>query len=188
MSSPWSGSELPLDQYRAYLNLLARMQLDRRLSSKLDASDIVQQTMMQAHRAREQFQGTSPAALAGWLRQILARNLAHVRRDYSRDKRNVARERSLEASLTASSMRLDQWLASNDSSPSQKVERTEQLLRLAEALEALSDGQREAVVLHYWQGWSLDKIGQHLDRTPAAVAGLVHRGLKKLRTTLQAWD
>ena len=41
-----------IDNFRSYLNLMARMQLDRRLQSKLDSSDIVQQTMLQAHRAQ----------------------------------------------------------------------------------------------------------------------------------------
>jgi RNA polymerase sigma-70 factor (ECF subfamily) len=183
-------SELPeeqpsLDRYRSYLHLLASMQLDRRLRGKLDASDVVQQTLLQAHRARTQFRGDSPGQLAAWLRQILAHNLAHAARDYTRAKRDVTRERSFEASLGASAARLNQWVAAQQSSPSQKVERGEQLIQLAEALGTLPDAQREAIVLHYWQDWSLAEIGNHLDRSPSAVAGLLHRGLKKLRMTLK---
>jgi RNA polymerase sigma-70 factor (ECF subfamily) len=164
------------------------MQLDRRLQGKLDASDVVQQTLLQAHRARGQFRGQSPGELAAWLRQILARNLAHAGRDYGRAKRDVARERSFEASLGASAHRLGQWIAAQQSSPSQKAERSEQLLQLAEALETLSEAQKEAIVLHYWQEWSLSQIAAHLGRSPSAVAGLLHRGLKKLRGTLQLTD
>jgi RNA polymerase sigma-70 factor (ECF subfamily) len=167
------------------LHLLARMQLDRRLQGKLDASDVVQQTLLQAHRARAQFRGQSPGKLAAWLRQILARNLAHASRDFARAKRDVSRERSLEASLGASAHRLHQWIEVQQSSPSHKVEHNEQLLQLAEALETLSEPQREAIVLHYWQDWSLSEIGTRLDRSPSAVAGLLHRGLKKLRGSLQ---
>jgi RNA polymerase sigma-70 factor (ECF subfamily) len=185
MSHPPADSRLPLDQFRAYLHLLAGMQLDRRLKRKLDASDIVQETLLQAHRARRQFRGTSQAELAGWLRQILARNLAHATRDYRRGKRNIARERSYEASLEDSSLRLEGWVASQESTPSEKVQRMEQLLQLSDAVQRLPDSQRQAVVLHYWQGWPLGQIAQHLDRTPGAVAGLLHRGLKTLRSAIE---
>jgi RNA polymerase sigma-70 factor (ECF subfamily) len=174
-----------LERYRAYLRLLARLHLDARLQGKLDPSDVVQQTLLQAYRALDQFRGHSDGELAAWLRQILARNLAHAVRDLGRAKRDVGLERSLEAAVDASSLRLEAWLAAEQSSPSQRAERNEQLLRLAEALTTLPEAQREAVVLHYWQGQSLAEIGTRLDRTPAAVAGLLHRGLKQLRGLLQ---
>jgi DNA-binding NarL/FixJ family response regulator len=59
--------------------------------------------------------------------------------------------------------------------------------RLPDGLEDLARHnlpQREALVRHYWQGQSLPEIARALDRTPAAVAGLLHRGLKKLRALL----
>jgi RNA polymerase sigma-70 factor, ECF subfamily len=174
-----------LERYRAYLRLLARLHLDERLRGKLDPSDVVQQTLLQAHQARGQFRGSGDGALAAWLRQILARNLAHAVRDLGREKRDVGRERSLEQALDASSSRLEAWLAAEQSSPSQRAQRNEQLLRLAQALADLPEAQREAVVLHYWQGQSLAEIGDQLGRTPAAVAGLLHRGLKQLRCLLQ---
>lgn len=174
-----------LERYRAYLQLLARLHLDPKLQSKLDASDVVQQTLLQACQALDQFRGRSEAEWAAWLRQILARNLSHAVRDLGRDKRDVKRERSLEAALDASSARLEAWLAAEQSSPSQQAERKEQIVRLADALETLPDAQREALVLHYWQGWTLPEIGSHLGRSSAAVAGLLHRGLKQLRTLLQ---
>jgi RNA polymerase sigma-70 factor (ECF subfamily) len=174
-----------LERYRAYLRLLARLHLDPRLQGKLDPSDVVQQTLLQAYRALDQFRGHSDGELAAWLRQILARNLAHAVRDLGRAKRDVGLERSLEAAVDASSLRLEAWLAAEQSSPSQRAERNEQLLRLAEALTTLPEAQREAIVLHYWQGQSLVEIGACLGRTPAAVAGLLHRGLKQLRGLLQ---
>jgi RNA polymerase sigma-70 factor, ECF subfamily len=173
-----------LEGYRAYLHLLARMRLDRRLQGKLDASDVVQQTLLQAYQALEEFRGQTEAERVAWLRQILARNLAHVVRDLGRDKRDVARERSLEAALEESSARLEAWLAAEQSSPSERADRNQQLLRLAEALAGLPEAQREAVVLHYWQGWSLAEIGEQMGRSTGSVAGLVHRGLKQLRGQL----
>ena len=174
-----------LDRYRAYLRLLARLNLDPRLRGKLDPSDIVQQTLLQAFQGLTQFRGKTPGELAAWLRQILARNLAMAVRDFKRGKRDVARERSIEQAIDASSSRLDAWLTSEETSPGQQAIANEQALRLADALEALPDAQREALVLQHWQGWSLAQIGQHLGRSPEAAAGLIKRGLKRLRELLQ---
>jgi RNA polymerase sigma-70 factor (ECF subfamily) len=174
-----------LEAYRDYLRLLAGMQLGPRLRGKLDPSDLVQQTLLQAHQAVGQFRGRTEAEKAAWLRQILAHTLAHAARDLGRAKRDAARERSLQESLDQSSARLEAWLAAEQSSPSQQAVRNEQVLRVAAALDELPESQREALILHYWQGWSLPDIGRELGRTPAAVAGLVHRGLKKLRALLR---
>jgi RNA polymerase sigma-70 factor (ECF subfamily) len=175
-----------LERFRPYLRLLARLHLDPRLRGKMDASDLVQQTMLQACRALEAFRGRGDAELAAWLRAILARNLAHAARDLGRDKRDVARERSLEQALGQSSARLGAFLAADQSSPSERAQHNEQAVLLAAALETLPDAQREALVLHYWQAWTLPQIARHLGRTPAAVAGLVQRGLKQLRACLRA--
>ncbi len=174
-------AERLLEPFRAYLRLLARLHLAPRLRGKLDPSDVVQQTLLQAYQALDQFRGRTEAECATWLRQILARNLAQALRDFGARTRNVAREQPLQAALDASSARLDAWLATDHSSPSQRAERGKQALRLAEALEQLPEAQREALVLQHWQGLSLHEIGEHLGRSPEAVAGLIKRGLKQLR-------
>ena len=179
------GEDRALERYREYLLMLARVQLDPRLREKMDASDVVQQTMLEAYQQRDRFRGSTEAQRAAWLRQILAHNLADALRGFRRAKRDVGRERSLRQALDQSSARLEAWLVKEQSSPSQRAARNEQVLQLVEALETLSEPQREAVQLHYWQGWSLSEIGEHLDRSTAAVAGLLQRGLKKLRRQLQ---
>jgi RNA polymerase sigma-70 factor (ECF subfamily) len=173
-----------LERFRAYLHLLARLHLDPRLRAKLAPSDVVQQTLLQAYLGLAGFRGQD-AELRAWLRRILARNLTHAVRDLGRGKRDVACERSLEEAVNASSARLEAWLAAEQSSPSQQADRNEQLLRLADALLTLPEAQRAALVQHYWQGRSLAEIGEQLGRTPPAVAGLLHRGLKQLRRLLQ---
>src|SRR5262245_10063846 len=174
-----------LERFRAYLRLLARLHLDARLRGKLDPSDVVQQTLLQAYRGLDQFQGGTDAERAAWLRRILANNLALAARAFARERRNVAREQPLEAALDESSARLQAWLAAEQSSPSERAERHEEALRLAEALEQLPEAQREALVLQHWQGRSLAEIGERLDRSAEAVAGLLKRGLKRLRQILQ---
>lgn len=175
---------LALERCRAYLRLLAQVNHHPRLRSKLDASDLVQQTLLQAHQAVAEFRGQSEAELRAWLRQILARNLAHAARDFGRDKRDIAKERSIEASLDGSSARIDGWLIAQQSSPSQQAEQHEQIARMGQALAGLPDGQREAVILYYWEDWNVAAIAEHLGRSPAAVAGLLKRGLQRLRGQL----
>jgi RNA polymerase sigma-70 factor (ECF subfamily) len=179
---------LDLERFRSYLVLLARLKLDRKLRGKLDASDVVQQTLMEAHQALESFRGDDTAAQAAWLRQILARNLANAVRDLTRGKRDVRKERTLQADLDASASQLEGWLAVEQSSPSQTMERQERALRLAEALAQLPDSQRDAVVLRHLQGLSLLVIAGQLKCTTAAVTGLLQRGLKNLRKSLADWN
>ncbi len=183
MAEPDPG--LGLERFRKYLRLLAQLHLDPRLRHKVDPSDLVQQTLLQAHQARGQFRGTSDAELAAWLRQILARTLANAARDLGREKRDVAREESLEAAVEQSSARLEAWLATSETSPSVQAEKNEQLLRLADALERLPEDQREAVTLHHLHGFTLAELAAHLGRSEAAAAGLLHRGIKKLRGLLR---
>jgi RNA polymerase sigma-70 factor (ECF subfamily) len=175
-----------LEAFRAYLRLMARLQLEPKLRGKLDPSDLVQQTFVKALQALEQFRGQTDAELAGWLRQILANTLANAIRDLHRDKRDVHREQSLHAALDQSSARLEAWLLDPHSSPSQQAERNERLLRLSAALEQLPAAQGEAIILHHLLSWTLDAVAVHLDRTAAAVAGLIKRGMRQLRQQLEA--
>src|SRR5262249_5022912 len=86
-----------LERYRNYLKLLARLQIDQRLQGKADASDLVQETFLEAHRDFRQFQGTTEQALVAWLRQVLVSNLANLsRRYYGTSRRDVRLERALQ--------------------------------------------------------------------------------------------
>jgi RNA polymerase sigma-70 factor (ECF subfamily) len=178
MHSEATRDQPSLERFRPYLHLLARLQLDPKLRGKVDLSGVVQQTLLEAHQAL-----TKPlpeADMTRLLRRLLSNNLAdEVRKCYA-DKRDVNREHSL-AELERSSARLEVVLAAEQSSPSQQVERNEELARLAAALEHLPDAQRQAIELHYLRGWSLAAIAEHLGRGKPAVAGLLHRGLAKLR-------
>lgn len=172
-----------LEQHRAYLMVLARLNLDARLRAKIDPCDVVQQTLLEAHRSVHRFRGAG-SQLTAWLRSILACQLARNVRDLRRDKRDAGRERSLQAALDESSARLEAFLAADQPSPSQQAQRNEWAVRVAAALETLSEDQREAVVQHYRQGRSVKEIADAMTRSVASVAGLLQRGLKALRQLL----
>lgn len=179
------GQELA--RYRSYLVLLAHMQLDARPRLQIDASDIVQQTLLEAHAKREQFSGDSDA-LAAWLRKALANNIRDSLRRARRLRRDVTREQSLEAAIDGSSAKLAACLAADQTSLTGRAIRNEELLRMSHALLALPEPQREAVVLHHLHGWKLAEVAERLQRTEAAVAGLLHRGLRRLREHLREPD
>lgn len=184
MDSSATG-ERALDAYREYLRLLVRLQLGSFLQTKLDASDVVQQVLLHAHEKREQFRGESEAEWLGWLRAILANTLAAIVRRFDTQSRETRRERSLEAELDLSSTRLENLLASDQTSPSERVVRVEEVVRLARALAQLPEDQRRVVELHHLNGLPVAQVAAELDRSRPAVVGLLFRGLKKLRELLR---
>lgn len=174
-----------LDRFRNYLRLLAEIELSPRLRVKEDASDIVQQSLLEAHRDLAAYRGQTEAELVGWLKTILARNLLNAARHYRTQKCDVRREQSLAERLDQSSARVENFLASDQTSPSQRAVRNERSAALADALARLLEAERTAIVLKHFHGWSLARISDQLGRPVNAVAGLLKRGLKKLRTQLQ---
>ena len=184
MHTDLASSNPDLERSRAYLRLLAEAQLCGPAGAAIDPSDIVQQTLLDAHRDRDRFRGQTEAERLAWLRRLLACNLADALRARVRAKRDATRERSLEAILEASSARLGALLAAEESSPSERAGRNESVLRLIDALAKLPEANRLALVLRHCEGLSLSEISIRLGRTPAAVAGLLKRGLAELRTIL----
>jgi RNA polymerase sigma-70 factor (ECF subfamily) len=176
-----------LERFRPYLALLARLEVSPRLRDRVDLSGVVQQTLLEAHQGlgqRPRGARTDSETIA-WLRSILSHNLTDVLRKLTAQRRDVRQEFSLDAALDQSASRLEQWLAAEQSSPSQHAVRQEELLRMAEALAALPVAQRRAIELHHLQGWSLAEIAADLGSTKPAVAGLLHRGLKTMRQRLE---
>ena len=178
---PPSTKPLELERYRTYLLMLARSQDGVEAG---DASDLVQKTLLAACTQQAQFRGRTQGELAAWLKQILRNQVIDAYRQQRRQKRDVGREVSLEAGVDGSFTRADAWLAAIESSPSQRASRDEELVQLADALAGLPEAQREAIMLHHLQGATLADVAQRLGRSEAAVAGLLHRGLKQLREQL----
>ncbi len=103
---------------------------------------------------------------------VSPRNLADEARRFGRAKRDVALERSLQASLDESSCRLEAWLAADQTSPSQQVMRDDQLVRLAEALAQLPEDQCQVVELHHLKGLKSSEIARELSRSGRGGGGL----------------
>jgi RNA polymerase sigma-70 factor (ECF subfamily) len=178
------GPTRELEEYRAYLTCLARQNLDRRLQAKVDLSGVVNQALYEAHRQSRSARAPQESDRPRWLRQILARKLIDAVRPFRGKTRDATRERSIEAGVEQSSARLAQWLAAEHTSPSGAAVRNEDLARLAGALDRLPEEQRTAVECHHLGGLSLADTARRMRRSKAAVAGLLYRGLNRLRAEL----
>jgi RNA polymerase sigma-70 factor (ECF subfamily) len=177
-----------LEAQRAALHRLAERQLEGRIAVRVDASDVIQQTFLEAHRSFGQFAGRDARDLAAWLQAILDHKVAAAIRDHALlQKRNVHRERSLDDSRESTAP-LKEGLDAGHSTPSQQAVRGEEAQRLERALAELPDDQREAVRLRHLEGWALADIARHLERSPAATAGLIKRGMQALRVRLRRGD
>ncbi len=174
-----------LEQYRGYLLLLARLQIGRRLQGKADASDLVQETFLEAHRDFGQFGGTSAGELVGWLRRILATNLANLVRHYLGTRRRDLRlERQLAAELDESSHVFDGGLVADLTSPSQQAGRRELAVLLADAVQHLPNDHREVIVLRHFEGLTFPEVAARMGRSVDVVKKLWPRALARLRRLL----
>jgi RNA polymerase sigma-70 factor (ECF subfamily) len=185
MADSVSPGGISLTRYRDYLLLMARVQIDPRLRGKIDPSDIVQETLLRAHQAFDQFRGHTKAQLIVWLRTILAHTLANALRKLSRGK---GAEQSLDQALEDSSARLAAFVADQQLTPEQTAAREEQMLRLAAALARLPADQRFVLEMKHLRGCSVSEICDLTGRSKSSVVGLLFRGLKKMREYLARPD
>lgn len=172
-----------LERYRPALRLLARAQLARHQQLGLEASDLVQQAYTEAYRDIEQCHAHTEAGRFAWLRKILHHTFLDEYNRKRAGKRDLAHQ-LLEADLTGSFVGLDELLAAQQTSPSERAVRNEDLARLEKALEQLPRDQREAVTLKHLVGLTLAQISERMGCSPAAVAGLLFRGRLALRELL----
>lgn len=175
-----------LEGYRAYLELLARVEIGRRLQNKVDTADVVQETFLEAHRNFGRFRGTTEGEFIAWLRGILAARIANLVRHYvGTQGRDIRREQALEIDLDQSSRAIDRGLAVLQSTPSQQVVRREQGLLLAEALAQLSTDYREVIVLRHLEELSFPDVAERMGRSLDSVQKLWVRGLARLRQLMK---
>jgi RNA polymerase sigma-70 factor, ECF subfamily len=168
-----------------YLNLLASVQIGRGLQGKVDSSDIVQETFLEAHRQIANFRGVTEAELLAWLRRILAGQIALTLRKYLGTKgRDVRMERELVARLDESSHALGAQLAASASTPSQHASRREQAVLLADALSRLPEDYRRVIVLRHLEGLTFPEVAMRMERSEDSVQKLWVRSLGSLRQAL----
>lgn len=174
-----------LQWYANYLTILATTQLDRRLRRRMNPSDLVQETMLAAHRDFGDFRGKSQPELLGWLRKILINTLhrafaTHVKAG----KRDVRREVSIDqvsSQMEESACNLASILPGRTASPSEPLRARERAVDLANQLNKLPPQYRDVIVYRVIQGLSFDEIAERMDRTCGAVRMLWLRALDQFK-------
>jgi len=168
---------------RNYVSVAARVEMASWLKAKVDASDLVQQTLLEAHRGLENFRGTTEAEWLGWLRRILVHNAADfVRRFHGVEKRCAGREVPL-ASPDDSQYGAPQP-SSGGETPSQLLMRKELQLQVADAVARLPDDYQEVVILRNLQQLPFDEVAQRMGRSRPAVQMLWMRAIRNLQELL----
>lgn len=169
-----------LESFRGYLLLVAQQEIAPDLQAKGGASDLVQETLLDALRGFGQFPGGSEADLRAWLRRLLLNNLFSFTRRYRQaDKREVGRELSL--AVGSSSGERDAGLAADVASPSDAAIEHEQAERIARALARLPDDYRRVIHLRYQEEQSFEAIGRSMGLTANAARKLWVRAIKRLQ-------
>jgi RNA polymerase sigma-70 factor (ECF subfamily) len=170
---------------RNYVGLVARAHVESWLQAKVDASDLVQQTLLEAHRDFRRFQGATEGEWLAWLRQILSHNAADFVRQYYRTaKRQAGREVALGNPDQSSVLGLAN-LPDNGETPSQELVRKERELQVADALSRLSPDHREVILLRNLQRLPFDEVAQRMQRSRPAAQMLWMRAIKAMQAEMQ---
>lgn len=169
---------------RSYLGYVARSQVETWLRVKVDASDLVQQTMLEAHRDFGGFQGCSEQEWLSWLRKILSHNAADFVRSYrGTAKRQARREVRFRDPADSMSKGAPEPAAPGDT-PSQEFLQIENELRMAAALDRLPPDYREVIVLRNLQRLPFSEVAERMNRSRPAVQMLWMRAIKKLQEAM----
>src|SRR5262245_59382292 len=181
-----SGDESAFDRlfarHRPGLHRFVALRLDRRVQARLDPSDVVQETQLEAYRRMDDFLKRRPMPFRVWLRKTAYERLLKLRRHHAEaERRSVGRERGLP---DRSSLLLARPFLDKGSSPSRQLARGELVRRVRQALAGLSETDREVLLMRSVDELPYREIGCILDLDPAAARKRYGRALLRLRKLL----
>ena len=179
MERPDNEVEKALERFRPVLVTLAEAMISPAYRGDIEASDLVQQTLMEAHTNARFLDSFDEGPFFAWLRKALQNNLLDAVKHLGTQKKDV-RRRVRQSEIEESFARLEQVLVGDETSPSQLVQRNEQIAIMLSALQELPDNQRMAVIMKHLQGHSLKEVAASLGLSESASAGLLHRGRQQL--------
>jgi RNA polymerase sigma-70 factor, ECF subfamily len=173
-----------LEACRRYLLLVAQRELAPELLAKGGASDLVQQTFLEAQRDFPRFQGQSEGELLTWLRCILLHNLGKFSRHYrSTAKRGLDREVALDCGSSTAGAEAN--LAADSLTPSGHAIEREEQEALQRAIDRLPEDYRHVLHLRYREERSFEEIAATMGRSVAAVRKLWARAVERLKQQLE---
>ena len=185
-----SGDERARDELfarcRSFVGIVARAEVESWMQAKIDASDLVQQTLLDAHRGWDKFRGTTEAEWMAWLRRILSNNTAdYVRRYHGTAKRRARREVPLDRRMPGASSLGVRDPSDPGESPSQAFLRQERQVEVAEAITGLPEDYQEVIMLRNLQRLPFSEVAERMGRSRPAVQMLWMRALEKLQEQLR---
>ena len=165
-------------QLRSYLLIFADQRLDERLKGKLDASDIVQESLLEAHRDFNTFRGQSEGELKSWIGRLVVHNLSDAGRRFRQSQqRSLAKEVAWDAQLDMSAAR-------DQTSASSLVRRRETDEELRRAVAQLPERSQQVLELRHRMGLSHAEVAQELGMTESAARKLWSRIVEELQERL----
>ncbi len=170
---------------RNYVDLVARAQVESWMRTKIDASDLVQQTLLEAHRGFNAFQGQTEAEWLAWLRQILTHNTHDFIRRFRADKRRIGREVPLTSPTGDGSDVVFHDPPDDCVSPSQILAEQERQIELADAISKLAPDHQEVIMLRNLQHLPFDEVAERMGRSRPAVQMLWMRAIRKLEELMR---
>jgi RNA polymerase sigma-70 factor (ECF subfamily) len=176
-----------LETCRQYLLLIAGRELDPQLRAKGGASDLVQETFLEAHRDFGRFHGNSEAELRAWLRQLLLHHVGKFARRYrATHKRRVGCEVRLDADSSSDTRGREP--SADVLSPSGEAMAQEQTEAVQRALERLPEDYRRVIALRYHEELSFEAIGGLMNRSANAARMLWSRAVERLQQECERTD
>jgi RNA polymerase sigma-70 factor (ECF subfamily) len=176
-----------LERHRPQLRRMVAVRLDRRLAPRVDPSDIVQETLADAAARLDEYLRDRPLPFHGWLRQLAGEHVIQThRRHVGAQRRSVIRESRTPEVSDNSAAELAGLLMADDTSPSDRLERQEQIEKVMAALEVLSAKDREVLVMRHLEQLPTAEIADALGLNEAAVRSRLVRALTRLRAYLEA--
>lgn len=176
-----------LELFRNYLRLLARIEIGKRMQGKVDASDVVQEAFLDAHRYFPNFRGDTEGQFAAWLREILAGTLANqVRRYFGTQARDPRLEVGLMADMDQSTAGMGAIPVDPQTSPSMRVAAAEQSLMVADAIGRLPDDYQTVIALRHLEGLSFPQVAERMGRSVDSVEKLWVRALTQLKKAMKS--
>ncbi|MBM4077313.1 MAG: sigma-70 family RNA polymerase sigma factor [Planctomycetes bacterium] len=176
-----------LEGYRNYLLVIANSVVNQDLQAKLGGSDLVQETLLEAHRIFDRFDGTSPDDLRRWLTRILENKVGNSwKRYFQTGRRDVNKEINRKDSQFQAQW--NQLEAPSGNSPSRSLRIEEEQKQVRAAIQLLPEDLQTVIRLRIDEGLSFDEIGRKMERTEEAVRKLLARALVKLKRDFEKHD
>ncbi len=182
-----SAAQTLLDRHRNRLKRMVQVHLDDRLAARVDPSDVVQESLLEASRRLGEYAQGRPVALYPWLRAIAWQKLLKVHQHHLAQKRSITRERQWDLSLSgASADELVNCVGGSQSSPSERVARAERQLYVRRLLEQLAPRDREVLVLRYLEQLPPSECAEVLGVSHETYVKRHMRAVRRLRQLLES--